>query len=340
MTSSRQIEASIIVPAYNEGGTISDCLNSLLAQNYPVDKYEIIIVNDGSIDNTEDIVRDFAEEHSHVVLVSKDNGGKGSAQNFGLKYAKGNLVLITDADTIVPSKWIITMTEELHEAHVVVGGCYLYLPAKASILEKIQNAQYLISFKYGGFKGVPRSGGNIGFKKAVANNLNGFNEAIRSTTADFVRRAQAKGYAIGFNPSIAVQTRGISKFTEFIKQKLRWREYPLSILRGKAKPSKPDIIGIGYTHGLSLLLFAFVITAIVLLDFRYFLIPFISIFLLDNLLYIKPLYRMLREKKDRAYIGYFLAYSSLIMLVRLILIPYLVCLLIKGAKATFEAGRA
>jgi len=339
MTSSKQIEVSIIVPAYNEEKTISDCLDSLLSQNYPSDKYEVIVVNDGSTDNTESIVRVFAKEHPHVVLISKENGGKGSAQNFGLKYARGNLVLITDADAIVPSDWISTMIQELHKADVALGGCYLGLTAAASSLEKIQNAQYLINFKYGGLKGMPGSGINIGFKKAVAHSLGGFNEDIKSITVDFVKRAQAKGYASGFNPDIAVQTRGTSSLTGFIKQKLRWREYPLGILKGTVKPSKSDIIGIGYTHGLSLALLALTILAIVWLDFRYFLAPFILILMIDALLYIKPIIRMWRDGIDRNYVFYFLTYSVLIMLVRLALIPYLIYCLARGSKPTFEPRR-
>jgi len=137
-----------------------------------------------------------------------------------------------------------------------------------------------------------------------------------------------------------VQTRGTSSLTEFIRQKLRWREYPVSILKNKAKPSKSDIVGTGYTHGLSFTLFALSIAAIVLLDFRYFLAPFILIFLIDMLLYIKSLYRMWRDRIDRNYIPYFVGYSVLIMSVRLILIPYLVYLLIRGSKPTFEVKRA
>ncbi len=176
------------------------------------------------------------------------------------------------------------MTAELRKADVALGGCYLYLPPAASRLEKVQNAQYLINFKYGGFRGTLRSGANIAFKKTVVDGLGGFSESMKSTTADFVKRARAKGYVIAFNPDIAVQTKGTSSLTGFIKQKLRWRESPLNILKRKAKPSKSDIVGIGYTHGLSLALFSLTILAIVWQDFRYFLAPFTLILLIDILL--------------------------------------------------------
>jgi len=334
-----EIEVSIIVPAYNEEKTIPDCLTSLLAQNYPEDKYEIIVVNDGSTDDTEGVVSTFAQSHSQIVLLSKPNGGKGSAQNAGLRYTRGDLVLITDADTTVPPDWISVIMAELDKADIALGGCYLDSNSSRSTIGKIQNAEYLISFKYGGFRGTPRSGANIGFKKKVAHDLRGFNENTIAVTPDFVQQARNQSYTIGFNPDIAVQTRGVSSVIEFIKQKLRWRQYPLDILKGRVKLSWSDTISIGYTHGLSLALFILTILSIVWLDFRYFLYPFILIFMIDVLLYIKPMYRMWRNRIDRDYLFYFLTYLALIMLVRLALIPYLIYCLARGSKPTFEPRR-
>jgi len=184
------------------------------------------------------------------------------------------------------------------------------------------------------------SGNNIGFKKAVADSLGGFREDIKSVTIDFIQRARSQGYTTHFNPDIAVLTRATLSIMEFIKQKLRWREYPLSIFRGRVKLTMSGLVGVCYTHGLSLALFALTILAIVLLDFRYFLAPFILILLIDIMLYTKPIYRMWRNRLDRNYVLYFVLYSFLIMLVRLILVPYLAYCLVTGIKPTFEAKRA
>ncbi len=340
MTNPKRVEVSIIIPAYNEEKTISDCLVSLLAQDYPQEKYEIIVVSDGSTDNTEGIVRKLAEEYSRISYFPKDNGGKGSAQNFGLRYAHGHLVLITDADTIVPPDWVKVMVTELSRADIVLGGCFLHMTDNATVLEKIQEAEYLLKLKYHGFRGVPRSGANLAFKKDVAEGLGGFREDMKSVTVDFVQRAIKRGYNVRFNADIVVQTRGILKFTELIKQKLRWREYPLSILRGKIKPSRSDIASVGYTHGLSFLLFVFTVLAMVLLDLRYFLVPFVLVLLVDIMLYINSLHRMWQGNPDREYITYFLLSLLINMLVRLILMPYLTYCLLKGDNATFKAERA
>lgn len=333
-----RVEISVVVPVHNEEESISECLHSLLAVDYSQDKYEVIVIDDGSTDGTGDVVRAFTEKHPNVVLISKEHKGRASALNFGLKYAKGKFVLVTDADATIPPDWLTKMASELRQVDVIVGG--YYLSSVTSRLEKIQNAYCLIIFKYGGIKGIPRSGINMGFSKAVANNLDGFNEHIKSGAGEFVERAQKKGYKARFNPDIAVQTRGTLSFTEFIKQKLRWREYPLYILTNKVKLTKSGLLGIGYTDGLSFILFALTILAIITQDFRYFLVSFVSILLLDILLYIKPIWRMSKDKKDKNYALYFVMYSVLIMLVRLALIPYLAYCLVRGSKPTFEAKRA
>ena len=334
------MKVSIIVPAYNEEGVITDCINSLLKQDYPKNLYEIIIINDGSTDSTGNIVQAITETNHQVILLSKNNGGKGSAQNLGLRYVKGELILVTDADAIVPQNWVSRMAETLRTADMVVGGYHLYLKDKVSVLEKIQNSSYLIQHKYGGYKGIPRTGVNFGFKKNIIEKIGGFNEYSKSVTKDYIKRTLDGGFTVRYEPSIVVQTIGITSLEGFIKQKLRWREGLLDVLIGKTKLSKSNISGLFYTHGLSLIFFLLTIMAIVVFDFRYFLYSFILILLLDIILYLKPLCRMWRATKERYYVGYFVLYSIFMMLIRFILFPYLLFRLIKGTKPTFKAQRS
>jgi|GEM_PF-5667168 len=340
MSKPRGIEVTIIVPAHNEEGAISYCLRSLLDSDYPGDKYEIIVVDDGSTDNTAILASAIARDYPSVVLLSQENRGKGSAQNLGLGKCRGSLVLIADADAIVSADWISRMTEDLREADVVLGPCYVCLDSDPSHLEKIQNANYLAKFKHGGLKGTPSVGTNMGFRKAVAEELDGFRTDLKSVTADFIERAQRKGRTIKFNPNIVVRTRGTSSFIGFIKQKLRWREYPLHLLTGKAKPSKLDLIGITYTHGLSLMLFAAAMASATLWDWHPFLLAFVLVLLIDIMLHIKPIWHMSKDKAERNQVPYYLAYLMLMMPVRLILTPYLVYRLLTGvSKATFDGKR-
>ena len=87
---------SIIVPIYNVERYLRRCVDSILNQTYP--NLEIILVNDGSPDNSHVICEDYAEKHSNVKVVKKENGGLSSARNYGLAYATGEYIGFVDSD--------------------------------------------------------------------------------------------------------------------------------------------------------------------------------------------------------------------------------------------------
>ena len=87
---------SVIVPVYNGEKYIKDCLESIINQTYR--DLQIIVVNDGSTDNTEAIVGEIANKDSRVQLINKENGGVSSARNLGLEYAKNEFLTFVDSD--------------------------------------------------------------------------------------------------------------------------------------------------------------------------------------------------------------------------------------------------
>ena len=90
---------SIIIPVYNEARTINSILNLVIKSKLSIKK-EIIIVNDGSKDSSLDIIKKFIKDHSkdNIKLINKSNGGKGSAVKLGIQKAKGQIIIIQDAD--------------------------------------------------------------------------------------------------------------------------------------------------------------------------------------------------------------------------------------------------
>lgn len=102
------IELSVIIPAYNAGKTIGRCLDSLLQsiQQAPV---EIICVDDGSKDNTWDILQSYSKKYDCLRIFHKENGGVGSARNLGLSQANGNYVAWVDSDDYVTADWYETI---------------------------------------------------------------------------------------------------------------------------------------------------------------------------------------------------------------------------------------
>ncbi len=92
---------SIIVPVYNAEKYISCCVQSLLEQDIPLSDYEILLINDGSTDNSLRIVEKFEREHPQVKVVSQCNQGVSATRNRGLEIAEGKYILFVDADDYI-----------------------------------------------------------------------------------------------------------------------------------------------------------------------------------------------------------------------------------------------
>ena len=93
---------SVIVPVYNDGQRIGKCIEALLIQTYPQAHFEIIIVDNGSNDNTRSVI----EEHPVKLLVEDRIQSSYAARNKGIKNAKGEVIAFTDADCIPAPDWI------------------------------------------------------------------------------------------------------------------------------------------------------------------------------------------------------------------------------------------
>jgi len=87
---------SVIIPTYNRAHLVGETIESVLAQNYP--HYELIIVDDGSTDNTEEVINAYCQRHEHIRYFKKINEERGAARNFGLKQAKGEYAVFFDSD--------------------------------------------------------------------------------------------------------------------------------------------------------------------------------------------------------------------------------------------------
>ena len=101
-------EISVIVPVYNVQKYLRKCLNSLVKQTFK--DIEIIAVNDGSTDDSEEILKEYAEKYDNFSYYNKENGGLSDARNFGLKHANGRYVAFVDSDDYVDR----TMYEKMY----------------------------------------------------------------------------------------------------------------------------------------------------------------------------------------------------------------------------------
>jgi glycosyltransferase involved in cell wall biosynthesis len=114
---------SIVVPTWNRAALLPACLDSLVEQDYPADRYEVVVVDDGSTDETPSVVRRYAErtDGPAVRLVQQANGGVNRARNAGVAAAAGDLVALVDDDEAAPPAHL-SRAVELLAAHPGVDG--------------------------------------------------------------------------------------------------------------------------------------------------------------------------------------------------------------------------
>ena len=92
---------SIIVPLYNSAQLLPKCIGSLVQQDIPLEDYEIILVNDGSPDNSEEMAREYASDYSNIIVVSQENKGTSGARNTGIRVSTGKYLYFVDPDDYI-----------------------------------------------------------------------------------------------------------------------------------------------------------------------------------------------------------------------------------------------
>ncbi len=141
---------SIIIPFYNSAKTIEKCLKSVLAQTYT--NFEAILVNDGGVDGSLELVKDYAKNDSRIIVLDKPHTGVSDTRNYGIKHAIGDYIQFLDSDDYIEPNMFSRMLEEAlkHDADVVVcnythpsiknylGDCVLDTTNKADVLKYCQ----------------------------------------------------------------------------------------------------------------------------------------------------------------------------------------------------------
>jgi len=127
---------SIVIPAYNAEATLAETLESVLAQAFR--DFEVVVVDDGSTDATSAIVGGFVENDSRIHLISKENGGIGSAYNAGIASSKGEWIVMLSADDLLMPTHLAELAEKIEvspEADLIsVNGYYLFDDGQRSIV--------------------------------------------------------------------------------------------------------------------------------------------------------------------------------------------------------------
>ena len=120
------MQYSIIIPIYNAEATLHRCLDSLVGQQFS--DYELLLINDGSTDDSDAICREYANTYSCVRYFAKENGGVSSARNLGLEQAKGEYILFVDSDDYVADNYFTAISAAVKDTSpdlLLFGYCNL-----------------------------------------------------------------------------------------------------------------------------------------------------------------------------------------------------------------------
>ena len=139
------IRYSVIVPAYNAAHTIEPCLQALFNQSVPRDNYEVIVIDDGSTDNTAELADRYA-----VRLFRQSHAGPATARNLGAKLAAGKYLLFTDSDCTPTRNWIEEIVRPLEEDGKVVAAKGVYKTLQTGLIARF--AQVEFEEKYAGLR--------------------------------------------------------------------------------------------------------------------------------------------------------------------------------------------
>ena len=220
-------KVSIIVPAYNEGKNIKNTLERLIDLEYPKDKLEIIVVDDGSKDNTYEIAKEYEEKYNFVKVYKKENGGKASALNYGINKSSGEIIVTLDADSIPEKDSLIKMLKYMYyyNADIVVPAIQTINTKK--FIEKYQYIDYTIH----NFSGIVidtmnsifiASGPFSVFKRSVFEKIGLFDEKNISEDMEIALRAQKNNFKVKFCPEAVIRTVPPENFKSLLKQRVRW----------------------------------------------------------------------------------------------------------------------
>lgn len=254
---------SVLVPCHNEERVIAATLGSLLELDYPADKLEIVVINDGSTDRTAEIAGSFADPRVRVIDVLPDLAarGKASALNFGLRCARHPILAVYDADNTPEAGAIRPLVEELARDPSLGAaiGFYRAVNRRRNLLTRFLNIEG-ISFQWILQAGrwmllrlTTLPGTNYVIRRSLVESLGGWDEMALTEDAELTLRIYRAGFRVKFVPSSVTWEQEPQTLRVWFRQRNRWvrgHNYLLRKYGAKLLSMKPRRIGLELLYSL------------------------------------------------------------------------------------------
>lgn len=217
----------VVVPAWNEGSTVHATVESLLDLDYPADKLSVILVDDGSTDNTwQEMLR--YEGHARVRIFQKENGGKHTAVNFGIDQSNAQFISCLDADSFVARdalKRIMHTFQSHPEVMAVAPSIIIYKPKTLiQVMQKVEyNMSLYIKKMLSFLNAIHVTPGPFSvFRREVFEKIGKFRKAHNTEDAEIAFRMQTNHMKIEHCHLAHVYTVAPDTVPKLFKQRLRW----------------------------------------------------------------------------------------------------------------------
>lgn len=187
------IAVTVVVPTYNRAQDLERCLNALKRQSIAADRFEVIVVDDGSSDSTPSMLTGFAAQWPRLRHFRQTNAGPAAARNAGITHARGAVVAFTDDDCIPPATWV----QRIHERFAggfdgcLHGAVHSSLPASTFVHSVVANGSVITS--------------NIAISQSVFKHVGIFDARFRAPwceDADLYCRMKKSGIPIVYDPAL------------------------------------------------------------------------------------------------------------------------------------------
>ncbi len=225
---------SIIVPARNEERTIGATIESILETDY--EPKEVIVVDDASTDRTFEIASRYVGKKVKVLRRESGGRGKASALNFGVRFARGDVIVVVDADTLVGRRSITELVRKFQDPEVSAVSGNVLVRNRVNLLTKLQAIEYILSFNFARraldvFGAVMIISGSFGgFRREVLFSTGMYDPDVVTEDFDITIKALKTGRIVQASSLAVAFTEVPKRLRDLYRQRMRWYRGAFEVL--------------------------------------------------------------------------------------------------------------